>query len=38
MDDIIVFLMLSALCLGVWFGIAWLSRYLEDRERGNKVR
>lgn len=38
MDDIIVFLGLSALCLGVWGSIAWVSRFLEDRERSRKYK
>jgi len=39
MDDIIVFLMLSALCFGVWYGIAWLDTLqgkLEDRKKNKQ--
>jgi len=38
MDGMVVFLLGALLCFGVWFGIAWLSRYLEDGERRNKAR
>lgn len=36
-DNIIIFLGMSVLCLGIWYGAAWLSRFLEDRKR-NKGR
>lgn len=36
MSDILIFIGLCCLCYGAWYGVAWLSRFFEDREH-NKV-
>lgn len=37
MDDLIVFAMGCIVCLGVWYGIAWLDRWNGDRKRNKGI-
>lgn len=37
MNDVIVFVGMCLLCYGVWYGIAWLDRWGEDKKRNKNT-
>lgn len=36
MEDIIVFIGLSTVCLGFWYGVAWLDQWQGDQQLKKK--